>query len=524
MTSFTERCRQAWQGWRQWPAFRIAAWVTAVWLLLYLAFERVEMLRGLRPVDAIQIRLSDVLDLLVLPVNVIPVLMTVAAPLMIVSRLKAQMGSWRSFLMPGYRAPHLLVAAAIGAAIFLVMGCFPTALELLRQLEWRFFVHNIVQQWWRMRYDYWIDEFWPSLGDLALVLLAATMTGWLTVWLSAWRVPALIVIGLLGLEVAHEIGRQAWFYFSPANRGAASAIYSLLYEVGGGGLSFAVDHVGRDADLVLRLFALDFLLAAALFLRLGRLSVAGEAISADERVPWLARLLTASRPTQAGAMAAANVWQRARHRRRIGLGHRFVWIVAIYLAALISLSPLLEATNGRWLTDGGYAFGALFAAGVICALAIGLSWPQRFADMREVELLRPAGRDAFAREIGLAMLADAAEICLATLSAVLIPIAFWTPAVLTWPPFWNAVAALILSQALLFGALVWTMRLRATAAPLVALLASIILLSVLMDQAMDNHFLTPALVAGAIGIALSADAYRRWLKGDEFGRVAGAVS
>jgi hypothetical protein len=520
---------QVWQDWRRWMIFRALVWTMAVWWLLYL----LDMYLRSQPVfntsgypmryGAIPSVYWQFLNLIDFPVPVISVLLTAAAPIMLVWHVKTQMKNWRAALMPRFRLPHLLMSAVIGVAMFLAMVCAPAALEITQRSldlvgwgqrpfivlppspghldEWiqmrRSIAANATDQArWQSREAERRMQDWAAGAGASLVcqaiygaatiLLFAAAAGWLTAFLSLGFAIAAIVLVSIGV---------GWI-------GGIAGLRDIMWVIEG------------DLYLSLRLLALGALLLVGLWLRLGRLAGADVTVSADERVPWLSRIIVGSAPLPAGGLATASLWQRVVHRRFIGLGHRFVWIVAIFLAAMISLSPLLGGDANRWLTNNGYAFAGLCVAGVVSALAIGLSWPQRFADLREVELLRPAARQAFAREIGLAMMCDAVEITLATILAMLIPIAFWSPTSFSSGPFWSALAATILCQALVFGAMTWTMRRLSTAASMAALLVTIILLTVLIDQALDNRMLIASFAAAAVGIALATDAYHRWIRHD----------
>jgi hypothetical protein len=276
----------------------------------------------------------------------------------------------------------------------------------------------------------------------------------------------------------------------------------------------ATEYATRDGDLVVRFLALDLFLLAALWLRLARLRSNRQSVQADERMPWLGTLLAGPKTELPGGWSKAGLWQRARHRRLIGLGHRFVWIMAVYLGVLISLSPLMEPYYVTWFKGNGFTFCALFAAMSTSTLAIGLLWPQRFAALADVELLRPSGREDFARELGLAMLSDAVEISLVTLFMMLAPIAIWIPGALASGSFWVAAGAAVLSQVLVFGAIVWTMRSRWLVLPIGAMVVTLLAAIALLGAALDGRQFFPAAVAAAVGIGLTVHAYRRWRKVD----------
>jgi hypothetical protein len=264
---------------------------------------------------------------------------------------------------------------------------------------------------------------------------------------------------------------------------------------------------------VFQFLALDILLAAWLWMRLARLTPKAQPVPADERLPWLSHLLAGRGQMPAGGMVNAGLWRRVRHRRQIGLGHRFVWILAVYLALLIAITPWFRPHSYQDYQDA-IAFTSLLLAGVTSALAVGLSWPRRYADLCDIELLRPASRSDFGREIALAMLCDAAELIGATVLAMLAPVAIWSPFNFQSIQFWNAVAATILSQVLVFGVILWVMRRKSTAATMAGLAAGILATILLIDQGLDRRGVMPALVAAGIGLVLIADAYRRWRKAD----------
>jgi hypothetical protein len=508
MRSFINRCWQVWLGWIYWPIFRVLIWImcaqwAAVWLEMQLEIHRFQVVEWqwwigvfITPVDFID--------------HIIPALLVPAVPMMIVWRLKTDLGDWRRAVMPGYRAPHLLVAALIAAAIFLFMAICPTLLDLSTTYA---NVHDY-GYWYRVQADgshhaltlvdyFWLDRyspgyndlflrqyFWPPLGELAWLTFAMIAIGWLTAFLSVLSGLGIAVVALGLLQILGVVAgtTYVWHFWR----------INFQYEF------------NRDPVLITCVFVLDAGLLLLLWLRLARQPVGRDSVRADERVPWLSRLLSGVKPPLPGTLMQAGIWQRARHRRR--LGRRFVWLVAAFTAVMIIASPVTYHTV-QWLTHGDFAFSVLIAAGIISALCVGLSWPQRFAELNEIELLRPAPRGDCAREIGLAMLIDAVELSVATTLAMFVPIAFWSPNMLETSALWTAVAAGILAQALTFGLLVWTMLLRSQAATMLALFCSIMVVTMLLYYAMQT-WLTPALVAGGIGVLLAGNAYRRWLRAD----------
>jgi hypothetical protein len=112
------------------------------------------------------------------------------------------------------------------------------------------------------------------------------------------------------------------------------------------------------------------------------------------------------------------------------------------------------------------------------------------------------------------MLLDAVEIYLATLAAVLVPLYIWMPSALGTLTFQPALKAAVLTQILIFGATVWCIRLRSWAVSMGLSVLAVLAISVLITQAMDDRQFTLPLAGAAIGIVLTADAYRQWLRMD----------
>jgi hypothetical protein len=209
----------------------------------------------------------------------------------------------------------------------------------------------------------------------------------------------------------------------------------------------------------------------------------------------------------------AGLWQRARHRRLIGLGHRFSLLVAGFLALVISVAPSLNSNFGdpRWFDNGGFALCTMMVAVITSILAIGLSWPQRFTALADVELLRPSRRDIFAREIGLAMLSDTIEMFSLTCLAMLIPVVIWSPAALQTTVLWTGFIAAILTAVPVYGVIVWAMPRNSPALTTAALMVCIVAGIVLIGHSVDTYRLVWSAVAAAMGVALAGDAYRRWM-------------
>ncbi len=489
MTAVAKRYWQVWRSWSAWPVFQVLCLVMAAQLLLQISGYSLSNLWWQSTVPTwmyYYLPGATFLD------HVIPTVLLVAVPILIVGRLKSQMTNWRSALLPDYREPHLTAGLVIGIAIFFLMAVLPIGLGLWRQYSWDFSIARPLFE--RNPADingFLFGRVLPAIGFLAWQLFAALLFGWLLISAATW-----VFLPLFGVCIAiclHYISQR---YFE------------LRIEPP----SFVLD-LAHDVAGTCSLMFLDIVLLTGLWMRLANLPVGSESIRADERLPWLSAILVETKSRPKGGMMESGIWRRAGHRRLMGLGRRFIWLLAIYTAGLICLRPVLETfVNARDFDE--FVFEGLFLTGVVSALAIGLSWPRRFAELNEVELMRPAPRHDCAREIGLAMLFDATELCIAMSLAILALTAFWMPLALHYPNFWYMLAAAVCAQAFTFGLLVWMMILRSTAFSMIALALAIVSITMLLYFALDMRTIAPALIAAAIGIALAGDAYRRWLLAD----------
>jgi hypothetical protein len=474
MTASLKRYRQVWLDWLHWPPFRVLIWVMIFYwvvlapLVFVFFLEQFFHVRS-RPFIS-NIFFGSVIVIATQVFFLTPVVLLGIVPTLVVWRVRSQMQGWRAAVIPGYRRPHLLISAFIVFVIVLIMGVIPLGLSFAAWSVIYRFSKVVVEQ-----------SAWQTAAVLSQALFLAVAFGWLMAWLS----PLLVVSIVIGCILLLFTGAFSFF-----------------------------EHVAelQHAEIP-RFYALDALLFLELWLRLGQISGRDKGLSVDERMPWLSDLFVKLDAPPAGGLICAGVWRRARHRRLLGLGHRFIWLVAIYAAAVIAMAPALGG-GGRWLVNLEYASTALLVAGIISTVGISLSWPQRIAALGDIELLRPATRALFAREIGLAMLADTVEISAASFLAMLAPIYYWSPAALQNPHFWLWAATLLLAQVLVYGMLVWSMN-RTFNMTVLGVMAVLVWSAViLIDANFGRYSLSPALVAAGAGVVLSASAYRRWLRPD----------
>jgi hypothetical protein len=555
MKQTTQRYWQVWQAWAKWPVFRVMVWVMlAQWIGTLLFIHQQEWIGerfyyGTGPAYGTLLMwlgryfpdLAHFLGVflnwlyrqlyyetfspLAFAVKAIPICMVVAMPVVIVGRVKSQMIDWHSALTPQYRRPHLVVAALIAATTFIAMACAPKALDVtmtyvnstsriptvyfdaLSDRQVFSYIGPPPQSYVPFRpggvlmreriYVSWemnsapdgrfftYRAFKSAMFDLAVALLVAALIGFAIIWLSPWlavAMTALIWLLIVGVGIGRSWGLNDFFWRIQVN--LDQTVYLLLFDIG---------------------------LCAALWIVLSRVPAGGDSVVADERMPWLAALLGGGAAKPGGALSRAGVFARARHRRQIGLGHRFVWILAAYLALIISAAPAMNSGYGLWFRDGGFAFCTVIVAVITSSLSIGLSWPQRFTALGDVELLRPSRRNGFARELGLAMLSDTIKIFVLTLGAMLIPVAIWSPWSLHNPSFWIGFASALLCAPFVFGVIIWAMPHNSIAATMGAMIAAIVAAALLVEQAFAEHRLAPSMLFAAVGVVLATHAYRRWV-------------
>jgi hypothetical protein len=505
MSGTIERYRQTFLLWARWPIFRVMVRIMAVLLAMRL------------------LNMSDLLNYLwrwhsrwlLTPYEVISPAaemlgsaLLVAVPMMMVWQIRTQLTDWRSALLPRSRRTSLNVAAAIAAGILFVMLFLPTFLQMLASLstDW-------VHWMWRQPMDAFKEQLEMNFGwqitGLGQSLLLAAVAGYVASWANPWLAVEAYVGGVVVLQGIGWNGVR-WIQNTLGVPLAQWISYHVMHRI----------YFAGDAALLLsiatalELFGATFVVLALLWRRICRVSSGDASVKLDESLKWLGDILSNRRQRPAGDLAEAGIWRRVRHRRVIGLGSRFIWITAFLLAGAVSISPMLTHDAGHWLERNGYAFGVLFAAAAVSILAVGLTWPQRWASLGQVEMLRPMPRRQVLAEMGLAMLMDAAEISLATAAAGLIPIAIWSPGQLHSPDFWLAVAATILCQALALGALALIMIRNSTAALTAVLAMAVVAATGLISYTIDSGQLIPALIAAALGMALAAHAYHRWQTAD----------
>jgi hypothetical protein len=209
---------------------------------------------------------------------------------------------------------------------------------------------------------------------------------------------------------------------------------------------------------------------------------------------------------------AAPFWRRVRHWRLvIGIGR-----MPLFVAALLALTLVIQMVSGMRDTESRVVFPVVLSAIAPCMIVAGI-WPRRWYVLAE-ESLRPVTRRRFILEQGAAMALEHAAtwfyITAATFITALL-IGTWTG---PGPRLLMAVPVIAGGQVLIFGLIVWELRYRhawLVIVPMIlALSAAGAILVIGGMLAQYRHFglmLLAGLILAAIGVAITFDAYRRWL-------------
>jgi hypothetical protein len=219
-------------------------------------------------------------------------------------------------------------------------------------------------------------------------------------------------------------------------------------------------------------------------------------------------------PIEGRCIAAANLWARVRHLRATGVG-RLPWAMGAIMAVTMLLLPRI--TGATEPIGAGALEGMLLMVMVLPpVIAIG-HWARRWPSLG-YESLRPASRDHFLRELGLAMGLDLAEAWVVIMACTILPLTLWVPSLprelLTsgFLPLSAAVAIII------FATNAWVLRLRSAVLSyiMMALSAAWPLLPVLLNDAgVKRHAaLSIATALLAAGVVITLDAYVRWRRTD----------
>jgi hypothetical protein len=385
----------------------------------------------------------------------------------VAAHVKQQFTDASAALIPGYRTPHLLIGAIAMLFVAVIVPALATPALTFST---------------------------PAVVGMALVVAAST--AW---FLQVQNFTAGIVCNVVWLSLL--------------NRRVVFALGAMLE--------------GQNEVLAAVLIALGLAAFIALWMRLARLhegmpeygrrslamALVGPGVPVVRSTDtWFESML--SRPVHTRCIAAANLWNRVRHLRATGLG-RWPWLMGALMAGSMIAIP--------WFTGGPNNLGAGAIESFVIMLMIlpGVAtighWARRWPAMG-YESLRPASRQRFVREVGLAIALDLAEAWAAVTLAALLAVWVWDP---------QAAVELVMSGFLLlatavsiamFGVSWWVLRLRNSALTAVVMVLTGLapLAPLLAKRFYAGTGWTAPMALGllVIGALVTFDAYGRWCRAD----------
>ena len=398
-------------------------------------------------------------------------------PAAVIGDAKQQIADARASLTPGFRGPHLVFAVALSLATIALMPLLThRALDL------------------------------PLLGLIASVAIAS--------------------VGFALLAYFQSVTAVALAF--------AGTSLMLIDSVRDGGYAMLLGEANRLAVVVLvaSLIALGWIFYRLATLHEG-MSEYGRLLGGRSDYGWrdgrtdsthdlpqpslLTRLQFAAadyRLRRVGNVFGAGAWRRVRHWMLSGEMSGGKWPAAALLAAFLTAIPWFtgESKGDNAIVPLAAVFSVLLP--VFCVTA---TWMSRRRSMG-YELTRPAARETFVREFGLAVATDLAEWWLWLTAAALVPVFVWGPAL----RIADVLAMLTISaaeQVLAFGILVSVLRVRSPRASDGSIMMSVVvvLAPIMVTVTIPRTPATTLAIAlgvAALGAALTYDAYRRWCEAD----------
>ena len=417
----------------------------------------------------------------------------------VAAHAKEQLADARARLTPGFRTPHLVVAAAV-----LLAG----TVGLIAFTLWR---HAMLPG----------ERGWPQVqvspvGFAAIVLAAAAALMWMSQLQSAPVVFAIILGGALTLVTP-------------------------------GGRSFAADvFAGKRAGEAIGLLTLAVAGLVALWWRLavmheemreyfrqegfnrigGRPAMTGDrslrraaAAETDRFNEWLRGAGRLERVTN---ISNAGFWQRVRHWRLV-IGHGYLGpLMAAVLVVVMGIGYAVASPLSKEMALGLFI---VLPTALSLTLPIAVSaafWPQRWYAL-PMESLRPAlSRRRLMLEHGTAMAWELGSVWAWLTACAFAGTLFVRP---DWLLSQQAACTLLIcaaSQVFLFAVCVWVLRLRLGMSVnfliLVLAVAFVGYVARVVESEAPKSLRAPsplwAAVLVAMGVVIALDAYRRWLKTD----------
>jgi len=215
-------------------------------------------------------------------------------------------------------------------------------------------------------------------------------------------------------------------------------------------------------------------------------------------------------------VAAAGFWKRAQHWRIvIGLGRTPIFVALVLGFWSFILPQLIGGMRDR----GSRTVLPITLSALVPGVIVAAIWPRRWYTLAE-ESLRPVSRRQFVREQGGAMALEMGmtwlwlTVTLFGVSLLLEPSWYHMLA----SPLWRALPIVISGQILTFGVIVWVMRYRSGWLVVVPMLLAtftgmgvLVVGGALAELNRARPMQLAAVIFAAVGLAITYDAYRRWL-------------
>jgi hypothetical protein len=416
---------------------------------------------------------------------------------LVAAHAKEQLADWRARLTPGFRKPHLVVAAV--AFLIAVVGV--SAVTVLRYTQ-------------VPRELGWPAVAVSSSGFMALVLLAAT--SW--AWMSHLGSPRFVftMMALAGVVGFTARGREVMV---GVISGTAAGLTNGLLGASVAALAALWWRLGTMHEERGEYFRIES------FNTRVRAAMTGDRYfrqAAAVETGWLSEFLQAAhRLDRLSNVFRASFWRRARHWRLV-IGHGRAGPLAGAALAVAGLVHVLVSSRSGDAEIALFMIMPLVFSLIVPVTMTASLWPQRW-HMLAGESLRPVkSRGRFFREQGAAMAWELAS-CWAWLTAG------GFTATLIFRPSWllttQAACTLLVSaaaQVFLFAVSVWVLRLRMglflNFGVLMLTLAFVGYAARQVEGPGSDVLRTPspawAAALVAIGTLITLDAYRRWLKTD----------
>lgn len=469
------RLRQVWLTYAGRPLFRALAVATVGWCLLLIWHQRN---------NSVFFRGSHwVLDFFAeLLFGVSPLVLLVATVASLMGHVREQIQDWRGCLTPGFRGPHLAVAALV----FLATAVAGTA-GLYAVSEGP---HG--------------NGTTSLSGLLAVVLTAMTIAAWWASFRSPWVSLLLAPLLLLALNFPHFNELLLWFVSDWLKSQIKPAVWWVYRDL----------NVRKE---VIRAYVLvgDVVALWALMRRLARMGP--EPFAPVRALRTRGAVVQSSAPVLAGSRrrhAVSGLWARAWQRRLAVLRPGAPWLVAALLCAILLLLTLVIGPK-----DSDELRSCVLAT-ILPGITVGVAWLERWPALG-YESLFPATRRRFAAEMALAMAADVAEFWPATTLAVMVPIAVWHSASLTSPLLPATILASAMMQFLMIGGMYWAMIWRNRAAYFAILGAIVLAFAIPLEMAWaprhalsEYQLLQIAFAEMACGLILGLAGFAAWRRGE----------